>query len=173
MAAVDAVVGAGVGATCIAVSVAFQMIARKGGGGGGKHHGKHHGGGRSGGRLLSKLEMPRLHIALWIAGGLGLVGTRLGAWINTVLSWCNERVAGLMTEWVGIGLGWLVSLALVVLLICDIRDDKAVPRTLGIAAAAPFAVVAIPGSVGAAAAAVIAFVSTGIGGIVAGLFGLG
>ncbi|WP_326793992.1 hypothetical protein OHA79_52190 (plasmid) [Streptomyces sp. NBC_00841] len=169
MAAVDAVVGAGVGATCIALSVAFQMIARKGGGGGGKHHG----GGRSGGRLLSKLEMPRLHIALWIAGGLGLVGTRLGAWINTILSWCNEKVTGLMTEWVGIGLGWLVSGALVVLLICDIRDDKAEPRTLGIAAAAPFAVVAIPGSVGAGAAAVIAFVSTGIGGIVAGLFGLG
>ncbi|MFC8263681.1 hypothetical protein ACWD62_43280 [Streptomyces sp. NPDC005146] len=173
MAAVDAAVGAGVGATCIALSVAFQMIARKGGGSGSKA-GKHYGsGGRGGGKLLSKLEMPRLHIALWIAGGLGFAGTRLGGWINTALSWCNEKVAGLMTEWVGIGLGWLVSLALVVLLICDIRDDKAAPRTLGIAAAAPFAVVAIPGTVGAAAAAVIAFISTGIGGIVAGLFGLG
>ncbi|MGW8797983.1 hypothetical protein ACWGN9_13010 [Streptomyces sp. NPDC055775] len=117
--------------------------------------------------------MQRRHVALWIAGGLGFAGTRLGGWSNTVLSWCNEKFAGLMTEWVGIGLGWLVSLALVVLLICDIRDDKAAPRTLGIAAAAPFAVVSIPGTVGAAAAGVIAFISTGIGGIVAGLFGLG
>ncbi|WP_406370271.1 hypothetical protein OH781_03885 [Streptomyces sp. NBC_01550] len=80
MPAVDAAVGAGVGATCIALSVAFQMIARKGGGSG-----------RGGGKLLSKLEMPRRQVALWIAGGLGFAGTRLGGWSNTVLSWCNEK----------------------------------------------------------------------------------
>ncbi|MFD3719854.1 hypothetical protein ACGFYY_32640 [Streptomyces sp. NPDC048331] len=172
MAAVDAVMGAGVGATCIALSVALQVVARKGGGGGGKHHGKGGGGGRSGGKLLSKLEMPRLHVGLWIAGGLGFVGTKLGEWINTGISWCNEQIGVLLTEWIGVGLGWLVSGALIVILIRDIRDDKSEPRTLGIAAAAPFAVVAIPGTVGAGAAAAIGFISTTVGGIVATLFGM-
>lgn len=168
MSAVDAAMGAGVGATCMCLSIALQLIASKGGGGG---KGKSKGGG--GGKFLSKLEIPKLHIALWTAGGLGLVGTRLGSWINQAISWGNEKVGTLMTEWVGVGLGWVVSGGLIVWLIRDIRDDKAEPRTLGVAAAAPFAVVAIPGTVGAGAAAAIGFVSTGIGGIVAGLFGIG
>lgn len=168
MAAVDAAVGAGIGAACVALSVALQMIARKGGG---KGHSKKSGGG--GGKLLSKLEQPRLHIALWIAGGVGLVGTRLGAWINTAITWGNQQAAALLTEWVGMGVGWLVSFALIVALVRDIRDDKAGPRTLGVAAASPFAVVAIPGMVGSGAASAIAFISTGIGGIVAALFGMG
>lgn len=176
MAAVDAAVGAGVGVTCVAVSVALQMIARAGGsrgGGGGKHHGHgKSGSGGKGGGLAAKLENPLLHVVLWIVGGVGLVGTQLGSWINTAVTWGNNQVAALMTEWIGTGLGWLVSLALVVFLIKDVRGKKAGPRTLGIAAASPFAVVAIPGTVGSAAAAVIAFVSAGVGSIVGALFGL-
>jgi len=171
MAAVDAAVGAGVGAACVALSVALQMIARKGGG---KGHGKKSGGGGGGGgKLLAKLEQPRLHIALWIAGGVGLVGTKLGVWINTVITWGNQQLSALLTEWVGTGLGWLVSLGLIVALVRDIRDDKTGPRTLGVAAASPFAVVAIPGMVGSGAATALTFISTAVGGIVAALFGMG
>ncbi|MEU5838598.1 hypothetical protein ABZ820_33700 [Streptomyces diacarni] len=172
MAAVDAAVGAGVGATCVALSVALQVLARKGGGRG---HGKRSGGGGGGkgGKLLGKLEQPRLHVALWIAGGVGLAGTRMGTWINQGITWANGQIANLMTEWVGIGLGWVVSFALVVVLVKDLCDDNGGPRTLGVAAASPFAVVAIPGMVGAGAATAIGFISTTVGGIVAALFGMG
>ncbi|WP_331732350.1 hypothetical protein [Streptomyces sp. NBC_00989] len=174
MAAVDASsVGAGVGVAAIALSVSLQMIARKGGGGGGKGHGKEHGGGGGKlGKVWAVMENPVLHIVLWITGGVGMVGTGMGAWVNSVVTWANTEVSGLLTPWVGLGLAWLVSLALIVMLIKDIRGNRAGPRTLGLAATSPFAVVAIPGSVGAGLATAITFVSSLVGGVVGWAFGL-
>ncbi|WP_327071895.1 hypothetical protein [Kitasatospora sp. NBC_01302] len=180
MAVIEAVVGAGVGVASMALSVAMQVLASGGqtvtAGMGRRHRG---GAGRSGGGVsgalntaLAKLEMPRLHIAMFTAGGVGLAGTGLGHLISTATTWANHTVAGLMTDWVGVGLGWLVSLGAAVVLLIDIRDDRCTPRTLALAATMPFFVTAIPGKVGEGAAAAISAIAHFVGHLVASAFGM-
>ncbi|MCU7827324.1 hypothetical protein [Kitasatospora sp. DSM 101779] len=179
MAVIEAVVGAGVGVASMALSVAMQVLASGGQtatAGLGK---RHRTGGKAGGGVtgaingaLSKLEMPRLHIAMFTAGGVGLAGTGLGNLISACTTWANQTAAHLMTDWVGIGLGWLVSVGAAVILLMDVRDDKCTPRTLALAATMPFFVAAIPGKVGDGAATAISAVARFIGHLVASAFGM-
>src|SRR5262245_58227476 len=116
MTGIETTVAAGVGVASMAVSVAMQVLASGGQtatAGLGK---RHRTGGKSGGAVsgalngaLARLGMPRLHIALFTAGGVGLAGTGLGHLINEAVTWANTTAAHLMTDWVGIGLGWLIS----------------------------------------------------------------
>ncbi|MGW2545606.1 hypothetical protein ACWC5I_33205 [Kitasatospora sp. NPDC001574] len=180
MTVVETTVAAGVGVASMALSVALQVLAAGGQSvtaGMGKRHGGvgRGGGGRVSGAMkgaLAKLEMPQLHIALFTAGGVGLAGTGLGHAINAGVTWANEAVAGLMTDWVGIGLGWLVSFGAAVVLLIDVRDDKCTPRTLALAASMPFFATAIPGTVGHGVAASIAWVAHLVAGFVASAFGM-
>ncbi|MEU3495373.1 hypothetical protein ABZ747_18030 [Kitasatospora cineracea] len=178
MTAIETTVAAGVGVASMALSAALQVLA--GGGqtltaGAGKRHGGRAGGGRAAGAMknaLAKLEMPHLHIALFTTGGVGLAGTGLGHLINEGVTWANDTVANLMTDWVGIGAGWLVSLGAAVVLLIDVRDDRCTPRTLALAACMPFFATAIPGKVGHGVAAAVGWVAHFVAGIVAGAFGL-
>ncbi|GAA2121464.1 hypothetical protein GCM10009759_71200 [Kitasatospora saccharophila] len=177
MTGIETTVAAGVGVASMALSAALQVLASGGQtltAGVGKRHGGR-GGGRASGAVkgaLAKLEMPHLHIALFTAGGVGLAGTGLGHLINEGVTWANDAVANLMTDWVGIGVGWLVSLGAAVVLLIDVRDNRCSPRTLALAAAMPFFATAIPGPVGHGVAAAVGWVAHVVAGIVAGAFGL-
>ncbi|MGW4807173.1 hypothetical protein [Kitasatospora sp. NPDC004272] len=177
MTVIETTVAAGVGVASMALSAALQVLASGGQtltAGAGKRHGGR-GGGRAAGAVkgaLAKLEMPHLHIALFTAGGVGLAGTGLGHLINEGVTWANDAVASLMTDWVGVGVGWLVSLGAAVVLLIDVRDNRCSPRTLALAASMPFFATAIPGKVGHGVAAAVGWVAHFVAGIVASAFGL-
>ncbi|GAA1234011.1 hypothetical protein GCM10009665_25360 [Kitasatospora nipponensis] len=178
MAVVDGLVSAGVGVLSVGVSVALQVLATAGStvtaGMGKRHRG---GGGRGGGAVsqtlnsvLSKLEMPRLHVALFLTGGAGVAGTGLGHLINELSTWANQLVASWLRAWVGDGVGFLVSGAALVILMRDVRDDEAGTRTLALALAVPSLLAAIPGPVGHAAAVAVTWVVTTVAHVVASAF---
>lgn len=183
MGVVDGLVSAGVGVLSVGVSVALQVLATGGStltAGMGQ---RHRGGGRSGGRgggggatqamnaMLAKLEMPRLHIALFLTGGAGLAGTGLGHLVNSMTTWANHLVASWLRDWVGGGVGFLVSGAALVILLKDIKEDEAGPRTLALALAMPSLLAAIPGPVGHAAAVAVTWVVTTVAHVIGSAFG--
>ncbi|MCX5216148.1 hypothetical protein OG689_44240 [Kitasatospora sp. NBC_00240] len=180
MAVLDGLVSAGVGVLSVGVSVALQVLAAGGStvtAGMGKRH-RSGGGGRSGGgaaagamnAVLAKLEMPRLHIALFLTGGAGLAGTGLGHLINNLSTWANSLVASWLRAWVGGGVGFLVSGAALVILLKDVKEDKAGPRTLALALAIPSLLAAIPGPVGHAAAVAVTWVVTTVAHVIGSAF---
>ncbi|MFD0532406.1 hypothetical protein [Kitasatospora arboriphila] len=181
MAVVDGLVSAGVGVLSVGVSVALQVLAASGStvtaGAGKRHHGGGRGSGRGGDRAtqvmnaaLARLEMPRLHVALFLTGGAGLAGTGLGGLINSMATWANHLVASWLRSWVGGGVGFLVSGAALVILVKDIKENKAGPRTLALALAIPSLLAAIPGPVGHAAAVAVTWVVTTVAHVIGSAF---
>ncbi|MFD9061437.1 hypothetical protein ACFVZ3_07965 [Kitasatospora purpeofusca] len=179
MAVLDGLVSAGVGVLSVGVSVALQVLAAGGStvtAGMGKRH-RGGGGGRSGGgasqlvnAVLARLEMPRLHIALFLTGGAGLAGSGLGHLINNLSTWANGLVASWLRAWVGGGVGFLVSGAALVILLKDVKEDKAGPRTLALALAIPSLLAAIPGPVGHAASVAVTWVVTTVAHVIGSAF---
>lgn len=182
MGVVDGLVSAGVGVLSVGVSVALQVLATGGStltaGMGQRHRGGGRRGGSGGGAtramnvVLDKLEMPRLHIALFLTGGAGLAGTGLGHLINELSTWANHLVADWLRSWVGGGVGFLVSGAALVILLKDIKEDEAGPRTLALALAMPSLLAAIPGPVGHAAAMAVTWVVTTVAHVIGSAFSM-
>jgi len=163
MTVIDSTVSAGVGVTAMALSAALQVLAGRGM--------AMSGGGRLG-NMANKLELPRLHIALWTTAGIGLVGTGLGHLINELVTWANNGVAHLASPFIGMGAGWLASLAASVVLLVDVREDNCSLRTMALAAASPFLFAAIPGPTGHAMTTGITDLAQLLAGLIGSMFGL-
>ena len=180
MTAIQTTVAAGVGVASMALSAGMQILsggttAIRVGGLGRGNRGGGLGRGNSGGavgKLLGRLEMPRLHMAMFTTGGIGLAGTGLGRLLNEAVTWLNNGVAHLATQWLGLGLGWLVSFGAVVVLLVDVRDDNCTLRTLLLCVAMPFLVAAIPGPIGMYSAELTSWIGSLVGGFVGSLFGM-
>lgn len=157
------VVSAGIGVTALALSAALQVLSGRGM--------AMSGGGRLGG-MARKLELPRVHIALWTTGGIGLIGTGLGHLLNSVITWANTSVGHMASPYIGVGAGWLVSLGASVVLLVDLREDQCSARTMALAAASPFLFSAIPGPTGHAMTGAITWVAHLLAGVIGTMFGL-
>ncbi|MFE9426217.1 hypothetical protein ACFYNO_25035 [Kitasatospora sp. NPDC006697] len=189
MTVVDGIVSAGVGVLSVGVSVALQVLAAGGStvtAGYGRRYGTQGqagpGAGRRGGggdaltgalsSVLAKLEMPRLHVALFLTGGAGLAGTGLGRVLNSVATWANHLVASWLAHFVGAGLGFVVSGAVLVMVVRDVAYSKIGPRTLGAALMLPCLLSAIPGPVGHTATLAVTWVVSTVAHWIGSAFGI-
>ncbi|MFF7634257.1 hypothetical protein ACFZB9_14040 [Kitasatospora sp. NPDC008050] len=188
MAVLDGLVSGGVGVLSVGVSIAMQVLAsgsaqsmtagggrRLAGSGAMAGRGRRGGGGAVSGAMsavLGRLEMPRVHVALFLTGGAGLAGTGAGHLLNAMATWANHLVASWLTKWVGGGVGFLVSGAALVVVIKDLRDGEAGPRTLALALALPCLLTAIPGTAGHVCAMAVTWVVTSVAHLIGSAFGV-
>ncbi|MET8703629.1 hypothetical protein ABZW10_32980 [Kitasatospora sp. NPDC004723] len=161
MSVIEGAVSASAGVASMAVSGGLQFLGK----GGTKGLGKV-------GKVFDAMEYERLHLSLFLAGGVGIAGTGLGRAINSAVTWCDDKVSGFLTEWVGQGVGWLVAGGALVLLIKRFKDNEAGPIGLGLALAVPNVVGVIPGDVGHAVASGVGWLGGTTGGLIGSAFGI-
>jgi hypothetical protein len=104
---------------------------------------------------------PYLALLLVATGVSGLVGTRIGNALRSVVDWANRGATHVIADWTGAVVNGVLAGVAVYLLAMRIKANRIDNLTLSLSAIAPVAAATIPGPVGEATYSVV----TGITGL--------
>ena len=123
------------------------------------------------GKFAAKIKSPQIQTILVLTASVGLISTPVGQFLNRTVTALDEAVSGLVGQYTGTGISFALALAALLWLLSDFASGVQT-RTLILAAATPFLVVMVPGSIGSGAASALGFIATQAGTFVGFLLGV-